>query len=208
MLLAYTGTPGSGKSYHAVKEIWDRIKYGHPVITNIELDVPDKYKPYYHYYDVHDITPHMLEQFSNEYKVQHNISRVREEYIYLVIDEAQLVFNCREWSQKGRADWVSFFTRHRKYGYHIILITQMVKMLDNQCRGLLEYEVLHRKFSSFGLKGLVLSLVLLSPTLFACVRLWAPINEKIDSEVIRYSGRIGRLYNTAQTYEKETPVEP
>lgn len=119
-----------------------------------------------------------------------------------MIDEAQLVFNCREWLQKGRADWVSFFTRHRKYGYHIILITQMVKMLDNQCRGLLEYEVLHRKFSSFGLKGLILSLALLSPTLFACVRLWAPINEKIDSEVIRYSGRIGRLYNTAQTYEK------
>ena len=40
MIEAYTGTPGSGKTYHAVYDMWEALKYGRPVISNIPLDLP------------------------------------------------------------------------------------------------------------------------------------------------------------------------
>lgn len=207
MLLAYTGTPGSGKSFHAVNDIWTRVKYGHNVITNIPMSFP---KPMFHknvsretiysFRETYEITPQYLIEYSENLRKAKQWSRVPEEYIWLVIDEAQLIFNCRNWNDKDRKAWVQFFTLHRKLGYHIVLITQMAKMLDNQIRGLLEYEVIHRKFSNFGIKGTLLSLALLSPTLFACVRVWSAMNERIDCEILRYNRRIAKMYDTSRLY--------
>lgn len=208
MLVAYTGTCGSGKTYHAVHDIWNRVAYGHPVITNIPLNIPHKRTPRQGnfaddnvtFLETFEITPAFLESYSNDLKEKRGWSRVPEDYIYLVIDEAQLIFNCREWNAKNRGEWVRFFQLHRKLGYHVILITQMSKMLDNQMRGILEYEYLHRKASNFGLKGKFLSLVLLSPTLFISVRMWSCLRERIDSSVCRYSRRIAKMYDTTRLY--------
>lgn len=209
MIFAYTGTPGSGKTYHAVYDIWNRVKYGHPVITNIPMSFPRVRFPFrknvsretfYNFRETWEITPQYLMDFSNTLRDLRGWSRVPEDYIYLVIDEAQLIFNCRNWNDKDRKAWVSFFTLHRKLGYKIILITQMSKMLDNQIRGLLEYEIIHRKFSSFGVKGIALSLAMFSPTLFACVRIWSAMNERIDCELLRYSRSIAKMYDTAKLY--------
>ena len=64
MILAYTGTPGSGKSYHAVYDIWERVKYGHPVITNIPCTFPGKKEyPQYVFKEIWEITPEFLEEF-------------------------------------------------------------------------------------------------------------------------------------------------
>lgn len=203
MILAYTGTPGAGKTFHAVHDIWERVKYGHNVITNIPMKFPKRKNvshETYTYKDTWEITPNYLMEYSEQLREQKKWGRVPEEYIYLVIDEAQLIFNCRNWNDKDRKEWVKFFTLHRKLGYHIILITQMSKMLDNQMRGLLEYEIIHRKFSNFGIKGIALSLFLLSPTLFACVRVWAPMNERIDCELLRYNRKVAKMYDTTKLY--------
>ena len=178
MILAYTGTPGAGKTFHAVNDIWERVKYRHNVITNIPMSFPKKKNvscETFTYKETWEITPQFLMDYSEELRKKRGWERVPEEYIYLVIDEAQLIFNCRNWNDKDRKEWVKFFTLHRKLGYHVILITQMSKMLDNQMRGLIEYEIIHRKFSNYGLQGTMLSLLMLSPTLFACVRVWAPM---------------------------------
>lgn len=39
MLETYSGTPGSGKSYHIVKEMIWHLKRGGVVVTNLELDI-------------------------------------------------------------------------------------------------------------------------------------------------------------------------
>lgn len=202
MILAYTGTPGSGKSFHAVKDIWERVKYGHEVVSNIPMSFPKKCKNTgaYVFKETYEINPKYLMTFSEGVRERKHIKRLPEDYIYLVIDEAQLIFNCRNWGDKERKEWVKFFTLHRKLGYKVILITQMSKMLDNQIRGLLEYEIIHRKFSNFGLRGWFISLVLCSPTLFACVRVWSAMNERIDCEILRYSRRIAKMYDTSKLY--------
>jgi len=201
LIVAYTGTPGSGKTYHAVLNLWERIKYGHNVIANIPLQLPEKKKQLkYDFWETWEITPGKLIQYSNDLKQSRGWDRVPEDYIYLVIDEAQLIFNCRNWNDKDRKEWVSFFTQHRKLGYKVILICQMARMLDKQIYGLLEYEIIHRKFSNFGFKGMILSLVFLSPSCFVAVRVWSAMNERIDCEIFRFHKRIAKLYDTTRIY--------
>lgn len=210
MILAYTGTPGSGKSYHAVVDIWKRVQLGYPVITNIPMEIPwkrtllrkneEKRKDVYVFKEVFEITPKFLEEFSEKLREAKGWKRVPEEYITLVIDEAQLIFNCRDWQVAGRSEWLRFFQLHRKLGYKIILITQICKMLDNQLRGLLEYEIIHRKASNFGIRGFLLSLAFGTFTLILAVRVWSVMRERIDCQVFRYSRRIARMYDTARIY--------
>lgn len=209
MILAYTGTPGSGKSYHAAVDIWDRVRFGHPVITNIPMIFPTKHRTKrsiekcnvsYNFRETWEITPKYLMDFSENLRKERGWKRVPEDYIYLVIDEAQLVFNCREWNAKGRQEWIKFFQLHRKLGYRVIMITQVCKMLDNQIRGLVEYEILHRKASNFGFKGCLVSAFFLSPSVFIAVRMWAVLRERVDAKIYRYSRKIAKMYDTNKVY--------
>ena len=74
------------------------------------------------YYISNDILrPELLIKYSEIYFKNH---KFKEGAIRLYIDECQLLFNAREWNIKGRKEWLSFFTQHRKYGYDIILVAQ------------------------------------------------------------------------------------
>ena len=201
MIEAYTGTPGSGKSYHAARDIRDRFRWKNPVISNMEINVPENREKCFIYKDTFDLTPEFLISYSEELRKEKGWKRVPEDYIYLVIDEAQILFNCRDWNQNSRRSWITFFQMHRKLGYHIILITQMMKMLDKQVWGLCEYEILHRKLSACGWKGQLASLLFLSKTVFVSVRMWACLRVKIDAEFIRYNKKVASLYDTAMTYD-------
>ena len=209
MILAYTGTPGSGKSYHAAQDIWDRVRFGHPVITNIPMVFPTKHRSKkaiekteaaYIFRETWQLSPRWLMEYSEKLRKERGWKRVPEDYIFLVIDEAQLIFNCRDWNAKGRMEWLKFFQLHRKLGYRIILITQVVKMLDNHARGLIEYEILHRKASNFGLKGALISAFFLSPSVFIAVRMWAVLRERVDCQIYRYSRRVAKMYDTNKVY--------
>ena len=205
MIESYTGTPGCGKTYHAVYEMWEVLKYGGTVITNIPLTLPKKglfqrgeYD--YNFWETMEITPKRLIDYSEKRRKELGVERLREDCILLVIDEAQLLFNCRDWNARGRGEWVKFFQLHRKLGYHIVLVTQINKMLDRQIQGLLEYETLHRKFSNFGIKGKLVTFAMFTSCAFACVRMWSVLRERIDCKVLRYSRRIARMYDTGQMF--------
>lgn len=199
MISCYTGTCGSGKTYHAVKDILEKLQKGGYAIGNIELNLSEKYRSHYKYVDMYEITIPLLMDYAKE--VTEKIGRrLKEDELLLVIDEAQLIFNCRDWNDQGRREWTKFFQLHRKVGYGIILVTQMAKMLDKQIYGVMEYEVLHRKASNFGLKGKVVSLLMFSPTLFVCVTLWACMREKIGVKMIPYYKGVARAYDTTLIY--------
>ena len=118
----------------------------------------------------------------------------------MVIDECQRIFNARDWGQKGRADWLSFFTLHRHLGYDIILIAQFDRMLDRQIRALIEYEYIHRKCSNFGWKGKLLSCLAFG-NLFVTVKVWYPMKEKIGSEWYRAKKMYYGLYDTFAMFD-------
>ena len=90
----------------------------------------------------------------------------------VVIDECQIIFNCRDFGRKDRNAWVTFFSQHRKLDFNIILITQSDRMLDKQIRSLVEDEVKHRKLNNYGFGGMFLTLFSFGMTWFVAIEYW------------------------------------
>lgn len=203
MISLYSGTPGTGKSLHVASRIYYLCKRGKPVICNFMVNLKNikkcKNVDSFHFVDNADLTPDFLISFSQSFFGEKN---VKESSIFLVIDEAQLMFNAREWSKSGREGWISFFTQHRKYGYDIVLIAQFDRMLDRQIRSLLEYEYIHRKVLNYGWRGVLLSAFFLCPHLFVAVKVWYPLKEKVSSEFFRYNKKFSSLYDTYKSFSE------
>ena len=170
MIYLYSGVPGSSKSLHAANDIRYALSkpYGcdRPVIANFPLAEGARItRPQaFHHFDNDELTPGLLVDFAEDYWAHADLS-FREDWILLVLDEVQLVFNARNWSDRGRSgrndsrmDWLEFLSQHRKYGYKVILIAQSAKMIDNQFRMLIEIEINHRKVSTMGGLGALISL--------------------------------------------------
>lgn len=194
MIELYSGTPGSGKSFHSARRIYYTLAMGKPVICNFPINTSRvKHPENFHYVENLALTPEYLREFAGDY---FRTRGVKEDQILLIIDEAQIMFNARSWDAKGRSDWNAFFQNHRHYGYEIILVAQFDRMLDRQVRSLIEHEYIHRKVTNFGWRGILLSLLMLSPRMFVAVKYWYPVKEKVGSEFFKIKRRYARLYDT------------
>lgn len=197
MIMLYSGTPGSGKSLHMAERIFTNLFMGRPVIGNFEFnDNLIKFKrSNYQYISNDNLNPQYLKDYSIQYQMEHG--SVREGYLKLFIDEAQLLFNSRDYSRRDRKDWLSFFSLHRHFKYDIVLACQFDRMLDRQIRCLIEYEFIHRKLSNFGWRGVLLDLIMLG-NMFCSVKMWYPMHEKVGSEFFRFKKKYSKCYDTFQ----------
>lgn len=202
MIYLYSGTPGSGKSLHTAKIILDDLKRGYPVIANFEINKSLVKKGYenFTFRETFDLAPQWLMDFSKAY---FGANKVKEDSITLIIDEAQMIFNPREWNNKDRLSWLKFFQVHRHYGYSIILVSQSDMMLDKQIRALIEYEQIHRKVSNYGIRGYLLQLAFLSPVLFCSVKYWYPMKLRIGSEFFKLHKKYFNLYDTFHDFSEK-----
>lgn len=199
MIYMYTGTPGSGKSLHVVylMQRW-MSKFKSPVIGNFDFNTEiARQKGYggYLYLDNEFITPDFLVWFADRYKQVRKWDRVPEDTILLVLDECQLIFNARSWNDKGRKEWISFFTQHRKLGYRIILICQFCEMIDKQIRSLIEYEFVHRKVKNVGIFGSIMNIMAFGG-LHIAIKRYAPLKEKVGQEFFKSNRYLFDLYNS------------
>lgn len=203
MVFLYSGTPGSGKSLHIAHNICNMLRNGYCVVSNFDINhsvVKMNKRSNFNYVPNDEMTPERLIGYSQFYFKDH---KFKEGRINLIIDEAQIIFNAREWNVSGRAAWLSFFTQHRKYGYDIYLVAQFDRMLDRQIRSLIEYEYKHRKIKNFGFGGWVLNLVG-GGGLFIAVKIWYPLQEKIGQELFRFNKRYERLYDSYKSFTGDT----
>jgi len=192
MIYLYSGTPGSGKSYHAVADIYYRLKKRKgfkKVIANFPLNIQTED---FLYMDSEDMTIQNLMKYARQH---HKLGL--EGQTLIVIDEAQIIFNSRSWNTDGnsRMDWIKFFSQHRKLGFNFILIAQFDRMIDRQIRCLIEYEVAHMKVNNF--------FRIIPLTVFLCVTRWYGQRMKIGHEVIAYRKRIAGLYDTFRMFSQE-----
>lgn len=200
MIYLYSGTPGSGKSLHQACNIYYRLSKGKPVIANFEINtdiIKSKRLGEFYYISNDILRPELLIKYAKIYFKNH---KFKEGEISLYIDECQLLFNAREWNIKGRKDWLSFFTQHRKYGYNIYLVAQFDKMIDRQIRSLIEYEIIHRKVTNYGGWGKFFTLLSGGGQLFVAVTVWYPIREKVDSNFFKARKKYYQLYDTLNTF--------
>lgn len=182
MIYFFTGKPGNGKSLHMAEIIYDSLKRGVNVISNIDIN-PHAFDRVRH--------PERLGKFiyvdnaewlNNAYKVQPNgkpafsyidglysfatnfhrtnsRGQIVEGQTILVLDECQDLFNTRTWNRNDRLQWCSFFRIHRHYGYDCYLISQDDKVIDKQIRSILQKEIEHRCINNYKLFGRLLGLL-------------------------------------------------
>lgn len=202
MITLYSGTPGSGKSLHVAKYIRERLQTrGTVTIGNFYINVKSVKRRRGTYLCVsnHRLTPARLITFARRLSAHYG-RRLREGEVVIVLDEAQLLFNSREWQNMGRAGWLSFFTQHRHFGYDVILIAQFDRMLDRQIRSLIEYDVVHRRISRAGWFGAVLGF-LTRGCLFAAVRRWYPVKQYLDMSFFWGGKRIYEIYDSYNCFD-------
>ena len=150
MIIGFAGTPGSGKSYEAVKKILDNLRMGRVVYTNIDgMQSPackEAIKSVCGLSDLslqiqlHFLEPNQLEDFWNH---------VRPGSL-IVLDEVQKVFNARDWQCQKNRDFGSWASTHRHHGFDVVLISQQMERIDSAVRGLLEWTYVFRKVNFLG----------------------------------------------------------
>lgn len=197
----YTGTVGSGKSLHAASEIRHYLNAGRPVIGNFELSdiAPVRSRESYTYLDNEDLTPALLMKYSRDYFAEHEF---RENWLVLVVDECQILWNSRTWQQKGnnRQEWLSFFSQSRKWGYKVILIAQSDLMIDNQMRMQVEYKVQHRKLSNFGFWGWLIGTLFMG-RLFLYITTYYVNGEVLERQWYVARHKDMAMYDTTKKFE-------
>ena len=204
MIELYSGTPGSGKSLHSAKEIRMRLKQPDKVIIGnfyVNTKAISKCKGNYIYVSNDRLKPGRLMQFARRY-ARHIGRRLKEDEVWIIIDEAQLLFNSRDWQKLAGSGWLSFFSQHRHYGFKIILIAQFDRMLDRQVRSLIEYEIKHRKVSRAGAMGLIVGLFF-GGNLYVAVTCWYPMRERLSGDFFIGTHKSFDIYDSYNHFESE-----
>lgn len=209
MIYLYTGSPGSGKSYHVAKEIYFYLNHGRNIVTNFEIDesmITSKKRGMFCYLYDDQITPEFLRDYALQHHKKNQRGQIREGQTYIVLDECQRMFNCRSWNDKERQKWCTFFCEHRHFGYHVILITQMDRLVDRQIRSLAEYEIKHRKINNFGKGGFLVSLLCIGRPVFCAIEYWYGAKERCGSSLMLGRNKYFRFYDSYKLFGEPAQI--
>lgn len=215
MIYLYSGTPGSGKSYCAAYKIYRGLNGKGNYICNFDINLENasitfwsrikrkflkkpklKYRKLgrFDYVKTYDLTPTYLKEYANKHH-----KRGKESQTTIIIDECQLIWNSRTYSNKDRLPWIEFLSVHRHLGFDFILLTQSDRLIDRQIRAFIEFEVKHRKLSNFGIKGKLLSLMM-GGTVFGQISIWYGMREKVSFKILKYNKHIASLYDSYEIF--------
>lgn len=199
MIEIYTGYPGTGKSLHVAQRVRAVARRGYPVISNVRYAL-DKGRSIY--VPNSRLSPRWLEDFGQDY--WQGKGQVKEGSILLVIDEAQLILNARDWQDSARMSWLGFFSQHRKLGYSIVLVAQTRDMLDKQVRSLAEEYVAHVRIDRMRILGPIISALFLTHPVVLCVHRYAGVRQDSRDARLRSEYVIGRrsLYRVYDSYQR------
>jgi len=150
MIIGFAGTPGSGKTYEAVKKILDNLQWGRVVYTNIDgiLD-PQCLEMIKCHCGLSDLALMKQLHFLEEQQLADFWMHI-EPGCLVVLDEVQKVFSSREWQTAKNNAFASWASTHRHNGFDVVLITQAVERVDSAVRALLEWTYVFRKVNFFG----------------------------------------------------------
>jgi zona occludens toxin len=196
MITLYSGTPGSGKSFHSISIILRALGWGRMVISNFPITFTKRetkkgYDKRFYYWPNEEITIENLIIFALD---QGMIEKATESQCLVVIDEAGGRFNCRDFAKSDRRNWIDFFSQHRKIGYDFLLVAQNDRMLDRQIRGYIETEKKHRKANNFG------PFAFLPFTLFVAVEYWYTAKQRVGSEFFLFRKKIADRYDSMRMF--------
>ena len=150
MIIAYVGTPGSGKTYEAVKSILANLKSGRRVYTNIEgLDEPCCRKLIQDTLNLDDYEFNKRLVFLDKVQTK-NFWNIAKDGSMIVLDEVHKDFSNRDWNTETNKDFANWASTHRHHGFDLVLITQDIEKVEKHARSLIEWTYFFRKVNFFG----------------------------------------------------------
>lgn len=197
-----SGTPGSGKSLHLAQMLRQRLddKRQRYVIGNFRINTGVvRYPENYTYLPNELLSADAIMEWADRIWSEHP-EDFGEDRLTLAVDECQLLFNARTWSQRDRMKFVQLFSTHRKLGLMCLLCAQSPKMVDNQFRMLFEYQIDHRKVSTAGLPGAIMAAPF-GGRLFARVLYYYQMKERLSTEWYVARKKDMALYDTHERFD-------
>lgn len=191
-ILLYSGTPGSYKSYHAVQYSLNWLKQGKNLITNFPLIYQKRLKKIRGIYEQVDNMQLTVDYLVN-FAIEHHKKGVKAQTL-IIVDEASIKFNSREFNNKDRMDWVKFLANHRHFNFDVILIAQQDRMIDRQIRSLIETEYKHRALKNYGFFGFLVNLFFHG--CYMSIEYWYPVKSRVGSNFGVFHKRIADCYDT------------
>jgi len=150
MIIGFTGTPGSGKSYEAVKKILDNLMLNRVVYTNIDgIFDPECQEMIKSYCGLSDLALFRLLRPIEADQIQNFWMHV-EPGALIVLDEIHKHFSNRDWQKEENKAFGFWASTHRHHGYDVVLITQNIERVDAAVRSLLEWNYVYRKVNFLG----------------------------------------------------------
>lgn len=150
MIIGFVGTPGSGKTYEAVKKIVDNLLTGRVIYTNIEGiedgECQEMIKSVCNL-DDYQLKKQLICVSNSEALTCHETAKHGS---LIVIDEVHKLFSSREWNTDKNKKFAEWASTHRHFGFDVVLITQDINKVDSHVRSLLEWCYLFRKVNFFG----------------------------------------------------------
>lgn len=212
MISLYTGTVGSGKSFHAIElglNFCKGQRAGH-VIANFPINAPKKrfkrgkkkwqdIMSRWHYFEEIDV-PYLMGLSIEKGWFGHESSCL------VIIDEAGIMFNSRDWQseKENRNKWIKFLSQSRKFGYDFVFVCQADRMIDKQIRGFVEYEVKHRKINS---SRMFAFLNLFHFTVFMYIYKWYGTRLRAHLNLSFYKRWIAARYDTMRIFNLEDLID-
>lgn len=158
MIEIVQGKIGAGKTYHAVERCFSRLAAGSRCYTNIEFKrdaVRDLIRARYgrEFEDDRLIDLPARDEVVTWWEVVPK--GTLKDPILVVLDEASLFYNSREWSENSKKDthkiMYKFLRQSRKVGNDVIFITQEMGSIDKQMREQAEFIVTCKNFARIGI---------------------------------------------------------
>lgn len=205
----YTGTPGSGKSWHSLETVLEYLDKGKHVIANFPINFTEKMIKQ----GLADRYMYIPDQFlmgekgmallwqvaAEEVHTEDNIFEKKPRFFgrgeskcLVVIDEAGNYFPPDESTTKVQKQWKLFFRQHRKMGYDFVLVSQGTSDINKAIKSCVEYEIAHRKANR------VAPFKWLPFTIFFYVRYWTSDRKRqlLGSESSIFVKKFAKLFDT------------
>lgn len=148
MITLISGIPGSGKSLNAVSRyLLPALKANRRVVTNISgLDL--LLVSVYIDLDPQEVEKNLIiqDEFSTEI-----IQEVCKQNDLIIIDEAQLYWNSRDFKEQENKNVLAILQKHRHYGQDYVFLTQNIDQVDVGIRRLCAVHYRLVKLSNVGL---------------------------------------------------------
>jgi zona occludens toxin (predicted ATPase) len=151
MIVAFEGTPGSGKTYDAVREIINNLRTGRVVYTNVEgMDSPECQRFLQDHLGLDDYEFKKQFHYLPDTEMIHFFNLKLRDGALIVIDEIHKLFSSRNWRTENNQQFANWCSTHRHYGFDVYFVTQSLTKVESHVRSLVEWTYVYRKLNFLG----------------------------------------------------------